>query len=233
MMFMIARFSKFSFVLARGNRVRVLSWFIVLGILSLILFFSGVFGVFRGGNQVRQHDTAIEVQDLANPAVKNNLDLVKYAQNALKYSWGYLYGTYGQVLDQPLLDSRERAYPSEVTPYLNFIHNNWVGGRVTDCAGLIKGYGWFDPSTGNINYGTNGMPDLCADEMYRTAPEKGDISSMPEIPGLAVWMNGHVGIYVGKGEAIEAMTTTRGVVRTKLWGRGWLAWFKIPAIQYL
>ncbi len=229
---MSARFSKFSFLIPPRRRVRKSVRSVALGVLYFILFLIGVFSVFHSCNLEGHHNTAIEIPDLTNPAVKNNLDLVKYAQNALEYNWGYLYGTYGQVLDQPLLDSRERTYPEEVTPYINFIHKNWLGGRVTDCAGLIKSYGWFDPATGNINYGTNGMPDLCADEIYRTSTEKGDIASMPEIPGLAVWMDGHIGVYIGRGQVIEAMTTTRGVVQTKLQGRGWRAWLKIPSIRY-
>ena len=215
-----------------GRRTRKSTGSIILGILFLVLSLIGILSVFRSCNNISRHNTSIEIGNMTNPSVKNNLDLVKYAQNALEYNWGYLYGTYGQVLDQPLLDSREQTYPTEVIPYLNFIHKNWLGGRVTDCAGLIKSYSWFDPATGNITYRTNGMPDLCADEMYRTATEKGGMDSIPEIPGLAVWMDGHVGVYIGNGDVIEAMTTTRGVVRTKLQGRGWLAWFKIPTIRY-
>lgn len=201
-----------------------------IGIILLIVLLT--FGISRGCSNKVQHNTLIKISGLANPAVKNNLDLVKYAQNALDCKWGYLYGTYGQVLDQRLLDSRERTYPGEIKPYLDFIHKKWMNGRVTDCAGLIKGYGWFNPKTGTIIYGTNAMPDLCADEMYRSATQKGSIDSMQEVPGLAVWMNGHIGVYIGKGEVIEAMTTTKGVAKTELRGRGWQAWLKIPSIQY-
>ena len=56
---------------------------------------------------------------------------------------------------------------------------------------------------------------------------------MPDIPGLAVWQQGHIGIYVGDGKVVEAMTTTVGVVTTDLNNRGWTHWLKIPYINYI
>ena len=69
--------------------------------------------------------------------------------------------------------------------------------------------------------------------MYENATEKGSIDSMPEIPGLAVWHTGHIGIYIGNGEVIEAMGTRYGVVRTYLDDGSWTHWLKIPYITYL
>ena len=46
-------------------------------------------------------------------------------------------------------------------------------------------------------------------------------------------MDGHVGIYIGDGYAIEAMGTKYGVVKTKVSGRGWQKWGKIPCIEYI
>ena len=105
-------------------------------------------------------------------------------------------------------------------------------GRTTDCVGLIKGYGWLDTDSMTIRYGTNGMPDIGADTMYRNAAVKGPISTIPETPGLAVWKSGHIGVYIGGGEVIEAMGTHYGVVKTQLTDRNWTAWLEIPYIQY-
>ncbi len=93
------------------------------------------------------------------------------------------------------------------------IREKWLGGRTADCVGLIKGYGWLDPATLTIGYGTNGMPDIGADSMYNNATVKGDMASMPDTPGLAVWHSGHIGVYIGNGEVIEAMGTSYGVVK--------------------
>ncbi len=76
------------------------------------------------------------------------------------------------------------------------------------------------------------MPDVGADGMYNAATVKGLMDTMPETPGLAVWKSGHIGVYIGNGEVIEAMGTKYGVVKTKLEGRGWKAWLEAPYINY-
>ena len=80
------------------------------------------------------------------------------------------------------------------------------------------------------------MPDYTADQMYASAKENGTeygtMDTMPDIVGLGLWKKGHWGVYVGNGYAIEAMGTQYGVVRTKVEGRGWQGWCKIPYIQY-
>ena len=101
----------------------------------------------------------------------------------------------------------------------------------------MKGYGWLDASDGTIKYATNGMPDYAADQMYRAAvgagADNGTMANIPEIPGLVLWMEGHTGVYIGNGYAVEAMGTRYGVVRTEIANRGWQAWYKIPYITYL
>ena len=98
--------------------------------------------------------------------------------------------------------------------------------------GLIKGYGWLNAVTMEIQYGSNDMPDVGADGMYYNAGRKGSIETMPDTPGLAVWKSGHIGVYIGSGEVIEAMDTRYGVVKTKLQGRGWTHWLEVPGIKY-
>ena len=114
-----------------------------------------------------------------------------------------------------------------------YIRSHYLGKRTADCAGFIKGYCWYNPETDSVNYATNGMPDLGANQMYQTATVKGPISTMPEIPGLAVWHQGHIGVYIGNGYAIEAMGTRYGVVKTRVSARSWTHWLKIPYINYI
>ena len=175
----------------------------------------------------------IDTSSYIDPTTKNNLDLVQWAIWAEDRGWGYVWGTYGEVFDQTLYEYKLNQYPEEVGRYAAFIETNWLGGRTADCVGLIKGYGWLNPETQEIEYGTNGMADVGADQMYENATEKGSIDSMPEIPGLAVWHSGHIGIYIGNGEVIEAMGTRYGVVRTQLSDSRWTHWLKIPYITYL
>ena len=168
-----------------------------------------------------------------DPAVKNNLDLVQWAIQAHENGWGYVYGTYGNVLTESLLQDRASVFGGQVTSYMDFIRSNWMGKRTSDCVGLIKGYGWYDSVSGEIVVGSNGMMDVTANGMFEAATVKGTIDTIPEVPGLAVWHQGHIGIYIGNGEVVEAMNTTRGVTRTKLAGRSWTHWLQIPYISYV
>ena len=181
-----------------------------------------------GGTRMTELDTS-QFKDLTT---KNADDLVAYAIHAWQSGWGYVWGTYGEVLTDSLLDYKVNQYPDGVGSREEFIRETWVGGRTTDCVGLIKGYGWLDPESLKIRYGTNGMPDIGADAMYKNATVKGGMDSMPDTPGLAVWKSGHIGVYIGNNEVIEAMGTSYGVVKTKLDDRSWTAWLEVPYIQY-
>ncbi len=175
----------------------------------------------------------ISTSGYIDPHSKNNLDLVEWAKNAKAKGWGYVWGTYGAVLTRSLYEAKTEQYPEEVGGYAEFIESHWLGGRTADCVGLIKGYGWFDPDTQDIGYAINGMPDIGADTMYEYASEKGTIDTIPEIPGLAVWQVGHIGIYIGSGQVIHASGTEIGVVQTPIENSGWTHWLKIPYITYL
>ena len=195
-------------------------------------------GTEGGGNYdgsfIAGGDRSIEldISTFANPTTKNATDLVTYAVHAWESGWGYVWGTYGNVLTESLLAYKVSQYPDGVGNHENFIRAHWLGGRTTDCVGLIKGYSWLSPETMTIDYGTHGMPDIGANQMYYTARESGPISTMPDIPGLAVWHEGHIGVYIGGGHVIEAMGTKNSVVKTELAKRNWTHWLKIPYINY-
>ena len=175
----------------------------------------------------------LDISAFTDPYTKNNLDLATYAVSAWENGWGYVWGTCGWVLTDSLFASKLAQYPDGVGSYEDFIQENWLGRRTTDCVGLIKGYGWLDVSDMSIGYGINGMPDVGADQMYANATVKGDMPSMPDTPGLAVWHSGHIGVYIGNGEVVEAMGTKYGVVKTKLSERSWTAWLEVPYINYI
>ena len=184
-------------------------------------------------NSAFMKNTAISTAGYTDPSTKNNLDLVRWAIQAEQNHWGYVWGTFGSVFTTSLYEYKLQQYPEEIGAYSDFILANWLGGRTADCVGLIKGYGWLNEETLEINYGTNGMPDIGADSMYYNASEKGSIGTIPEIPGLAVWHAGHIGIYIGNGEVIEAKGTKFGVIRSNLTDGNWTHWLKIPYITYL
>lgn len=175
---------------------------------------------------------AINTSGFTEPDTKNAHDLVEWAKQAHAKKWGYVWGTYGDVLTESMLDGKVSQYPDEVGGKEEYIRTHWLGGRTADCIGLIKGYGWLNTQTGAIEYGTNGMPDIGADTMFESATEKGTIDTLPEIPGLALWHSGHIGIYIGGGKVIHAANTHAGVIISDVSGSGFTHWLKIPYITY-
>ena len=118
------------------------------------------------------------------------------------------------------------------------------GRRVFDCVGLIKCFLWHDYGPGNTGYYGKTAPDINADQMYSRATVKGPISTIPEIPGLLVWQRGHIGIYIGGGQVIEATAKRWGSVggcvvksqfrdKTAAMYRGtWTHWLRCPFLMY-
>ena len=175
---------------------------------------------------------AINVSKFVDPETKNNVDLAEWAKQAYAKKWGYVYGTYGEVLTESILTTKISQFPEQVGDNEEFIRRHWLGGRTADCIGLIKGYAWFNCDTGQIEYRSNGVRDTGSDPMLDMATEKGTIETRPDIPGIAGWMDGHIGIYVGGGQTIHAANTELGVIMTPLAQSGWTHWLKIPYISY-
>lgn len=180
----------------------------------------------------RIRSTCIDTSRFENIGIKNSADLVTYVLQAADSGWGYVYGTYGTVLTDSILAQKEKQFPDNILPYKAFIQENWMGRRTADCVGLIKGYAWLDPATTNFTIGANGMPDVSADGMYAAAAVKGTMDTMPDVPGIAVWQSGHIGVYVGNGTVVEAKGTMYGVVKSELSKGSWQGWCYLPAIQY-
>lgn len=159
---------------------------------------------------------------------KNNISLVAYCRAQLGRP--YWYGCFGQTASPALLAAKRRQYPRYYTAK-DF--PSQYGKRVHDCFGLIEGYMWSDGPEGKPSYQSCGFADWGADGYFAHATRKGTIDTMPDIPGIAVFMAGHVGVYVGDGKVIEARGHKFGVVETCLKKRSWTKWAYIDEIQYL
>ena len=162
-----------------------------------------------------------------------NTELVSHVKMALNNKWGYVWGTFGMVFTEQLFQEKLTQYPEGVGKYKEFIRQSWLGRRTADCIGLIKSYMWWDGN--NPEY--NAMHDVGADGMFAEAKERGTIDAMPirDIPGLCLYKDGHVGVYIGNGQVIESHGTMYGVIQTPLKGNGatdWTHWFKCPYIEY-
>lgn len=157
--------------------------------------------------------------------------LVECAQYALANKFGYWYGTFGQVANAALLKEKKSQYPNyyDQSKY-QVKFTDQFGLRVVDCSGLLKYALWTNTPSEQAKY--NATQDLSANGMINACTQKGDISSIPEQGGIIVWKDNHVGIYVGNGYVIEARGHDYGVVKTKLYERGWKKWGRLPWVDY-
>lgn len=160
---------------------------------------------------------------------KKAKDLAAYA--AAQLGKPYWYATFGNTASAQLLSSKRKQYPAYYTE--GKYKTGWkqqYGQRVHDCVGLIKGFLWSETPDSAPKY--KASQDVSANGMYNVCTEKGKIGTLPELPGVLVFFDGHVGVYIGGGEVIEARGHDYGVVKTKLKGRPWTTWGKCPWVEY-
>lgn len=166
---------------------------------------------------------------------KTNLGFVDFAKQVLNAGTGYVYGTFGDVCTVSLLNQCAARYPDDnlAGGQMRRVGEKWLGKHVTDCIGLLKWYMFADNYGDNPHNGYNPAYDTGANGAFNNAREKGPISTLPEIPGICLHMNGHFGVYIGNGWAIEARGTYYGVVKTRVADRPWTYWFKSPWLEYV
>ena len=161
----------------------------------------------------------------------------------------YWYGCCLYKCKSSLLTSKTRQYPSSYAVSRTARYKQDIAGKKVsaDCVGACKGYAWTGGGIGvtesigtdksfTNKYGSNGCPDQSANGMFSYAKKKGmewgKIGTLPEVVGLALHKDGHIGYYAGNGYAIEWKGFNYGCVKTKVAGRGWLYWYKLPFIHY-
>lgn len=136
-------------------------------------------------------------------------DFVQRIKNATTFKTLYVTGCFGWPMTEKNKARIIKAYPTK----------NGVGKRYEnimasdqntfgfDCVNLIKAilWGWYGDSTkeyGGCIYQSNGVPDETVEAMFgkctKVSSEFNDLT-----PGEAVWMPGHIGIYVGDGLSVE------------------------------
>ena len=140
----------------------------------------------------------------------------------------YWYGAFGQLGTKEFYDQKKRQYPK----YYDWVYAVATAKqKVHDCVGLIKGYLWCDsPEDTTPVY--NSAQDKSANGLRTACKTKGEMAKMPDVPGLLVFYDNHVGVYIGGGEVVEARGRRYGVVKTKLSGRPWTSWGYCPYITY-
>lgn len=167
-----------------------------------------------------------------------NLQLVEYCKQVYRTGYVYWYGTVGYECTKSLYTRKKKQYPSHYTSsresgYMRDISN---GSWCADCVGMIKAFFW---SNGKIKtegkYKSNNCPDTSANGMIQLCTESGAIKTIPDIPGLVVWKDGHIGVYIGGGEVIEMNGFAKDCLWRKTSANNWSKWGKLPStmIQYV
>lgn len=161
----------------------------------------------------------------------------------------YWYGTCGYKATSSLLSRKAKQYPSHYGSSRTNRYNQDIANRevVCDCIGGAKGYAWTGGGQAMLDaigtdksvpstYGAHGCPDKGANSMFSYAKSKGcawgTIATLPEVPGLALTKDGHVGYYIGNGWAVEWQGFAYGCVKTQVSKRPWTHWYAMPFIDY-
>lgn len=161
----------------------------------------------------------------------------------------YWYGTCIYKCTNSLRTRKAKQYPSHYKDNRTATYNKHIAAKevCADCIGAAKGYAWTNggegvvEAIGNDNsitskYGSNKCPDKGANSMFAYAKDKGmpwgAISTIPEIPGLAVTSSGHVGYYIGNGKVIEFKGFSYGCKETALSAGKWTHWYMLPFLDY-
>lgn len=174
-------------------------------------------------------------------------ELVKACKDAASHKTLYVMGCFGA----PMNTANKKRYTAnhsynkkaDRTAKINAASADTFG---FDCVCLIKGllWGWNGDASrtyGGASYAVNGVPDIGADSMIKVCKEVStDFSKI--VPGEAVWMEGHIGVYIGDGLAIECtprwddcvqITAVHNIgTKTGYNGRKWTKHGKLPYITY-
>lgn len=144
--------------------------------------------------------------------MKNNIQLVNFVKT--KIGTNYVYGMKGKVMTAFDFKLLRVTYPN-IIPESDKLKINTI---CVDCSGLISWY------TGNV---------ISSSQFKNQAKKVNDISTINKAPiGVAVWRQGHIGVYIGNNEIIEARGHKYGVVKTNIKNRNFTHWFEIKDIVY-
>lgn len=176
-----------------------------------------------------------------------NIELANKLKDIAKnYKTLYVMGCFGA----PMTASNKKRYTqnhsynrqADRTAMINAASADTFG---FDCVCLIKGvlWGWCGDKNaiyGGAAYASNGVPDIGADSMITVCKNVSTDFSKIEI-GEAVWMEGHIGVYVGDGLAVESSPRWANKVQITACNRNvsgynrrnWTKHGKLPYVKYV
>lgn len=161
-------------------------------------------------------------------------DLIGKFRYALDNKWGYIWGTAGVKWTQAKQDALDKTTDADRAMGRKY-GKKWIGHYVADCSGLFT---WaFKQLGGYMYHGSNTMWDkYCTNQGELVNGKRDDGKELQ--PGTAVFTRnkttgkrGHVGLYVGDGQVIEAAGTQEGVTTSKVTGK-WTEWGELKDVDY-
>lgn len=158
----------------------------------------------------------------------------------------YWYGTCCYKATQSLLTTKKQQYPKQYKGYAAVFREAIENGAVVcDCVGLIKGFFWSEGGKRVYNYRENGgnltlkyascINDYGANGLFNYSKKSGkwgSIDTIPNVPGLVLWKNGHVGVYLGDGLCQQASWMNTGCYRCKVSDTKFTHWGYLPNLDY-
>lgn len=179
--------------------------------------------------------------------VMTNKEFVEKLKDvALNHKTLYVMGCFGS----PMTDKNKTRYCNNHTYNRQSARTAMIKAATADtfgfdCVCLIKGilWGWDGDKTktyGGAGYAINGVPDIGADTMITKCSDLSTDFSKIEV-GEAVWMSGHIGVYIGDGLAVECTPKWANKVQITACNcsksgynrRNWTKHGKLPYIKYV
>lgn len=167
---------------------------------------------------------------------------------ANNYKTIYMKGVFGAVITESLIKEKIRQYPDWYTAerqkkFRGLIGKGYFG---FDCICLLKALLWnwvgnLKKEYGGATYKANGVPDIGTEAMIAVCKDvSADFADIET--GELLWMQGHVGIYIGDGLAVECTTAWKNCVQITAVhnigkkngynGRKWTKHGKLPYVSY-
>lgn len=182
--------------------------------------------------------------------------IISDCEYALSVDGGYIWGKYGQTWtrkDQDNLvarmvklfgsDWQTDAAAKDDDYYMGAKYGSkWIGHRVWDCSGLVR---WaMAQHSLSVAHGSNSIYDrYCSSKGTLTAGKRTDGKTLK--PGSVVFTSNpstgkkpHIGVYIGDGFIIEAASTQKGVVKSKITDKNsngkykWTYWGELKGLSY-
>lgn len=161
----------------------------------------------------------------------------------------YANGMFGHLISEEIISQKAQQLPgwytaSRQAELRGLIEKEYFG---FDCVCLVKGilWGWNGDASkkyGGAVYQSNGVPDITEGQMINACNGvSSDFTSL--VPGEFLWMQGHCGVYIGDGLAVECTPKWDNCVQITAVGnlgsksgynsRTWSKHGKLPYVEYV